>query len=409
MAILGQTGAGSKEWEKGSRVATRFPEHSVSEKRGWYQAVGGETEITAGQLTGDRITWSAGDHLAIRVMRSSGSELIPFRPGMGSAGWGVDLTSPPTIRFNSPALGAGEIVDVIAPNRFQTLVRPEFPQIAPEPNQEVAAGSSQSTFFLARASKLTYHEGRYRGPHYIVVVDGDPQTINPNNGSSGGDYKENALTGTDTFGSITFNVPVGDPIRAINVNIIHLGFYDADGISLQELVRAHARLNAVITDPQSFAAIVKGTTTNPTLGTIAHNLFSWWRNGKFMEWMWSIRQTSAGTAGVGSYYLDIPENEVIDTAYVVASASIVANEGAVGCIGNGQVADVSGIGNTNSAIARTLTVGGVHKIAFQMIDPASGNDGIGWGAGSASFGNAHVMATFQGKIPIFGWGAGDSE
>ena len=216
-------------------LANKYPETAVSEKRAYYIAAGGETSVNIADFTGDRINWTSGDHFQLRVIRSTGGEQIPRMVGMGTSGWGVDCSSPPYITFNTPTLQMNETIYIIAPNSFQTLVRPEGTNFHTD-DLEVPASTSGVAFNLSRPIPLTYHNSVRRGKHYWVTVDGKEQRLNTDNGSTGGDYYENQLIGTDTFDSITFNTAIYDAVRDLNVTIQSLGFYDGDNISTQQLI-----------------------------------------------------------------------------------------------------------------------------------------------------------------------------
>lgn len=269
--MIGQTGSESKYWERGSAPGgNRFPETAVLEKVAYFEAVGGETSIDAGGLSGDKITWNAGSFAKLQIQRSTLGLLIPFFPGMTTSNWTVKSINPPTIEF-STALAAGEVVVVRAPNSFQTVSRPEELNFSTDRFVIPAAGT-QTTFQLSRPIKLTWHNGKYRGMHYSVSFDRDEYLPNTPVGSDF-DFTEDVIAGTDTFGSITFNSAIGGPAET-HVKVQSLGFYDADNISLQQLVSNSSRIStierAVIQKDTTIltGGISLGTTIIPMDGTI---------------------------------------------------------------------------------------------------------------------------------------------
>lgn len=221
---------------------SRFPENYINELHGFYKANGGETQIGAGDLSGDRIKWNAKDYLQIKVLRSIGGEQIPYMIGMPSSGWGVDLSSPPIIKFSTP-LALNELVYVSAPNRFQTTVRPEV-ESYPIQEWEVAAGGSQSTFTLNMLMPLSWKNGRRTNANYMLYVDGVLQRLNSPE-TTDGDYNENRIGDTGEFGSVTFNSAVGDALNAINVTLIRMGSYSNDDLPLATLTSQGDRITSL--------------------------------------------------------------------------------------------------------------------------------------------------------------------
>lgn len=64
----------------------------------------------------------------------------------------------------------------------------------------------------------------------------------------------------------------------------------------------------------SAGTLIKATTTAPTFGTIETNKAQWRRVGSDIEIRWDFRQTSAGTAGSGTYLFDFSQLGIqIDT------------------------------------------------------------------------------------------------
>jgi hypothetical protein len=73
-------------------------------------------------------------------------------------------------------------------------------------------------------------------------------------------------------------------------------------------------LGPAMTDWQSFAFTLQGSTSNPTLGTTAVKTAFWRRVGDSMEVIYEIKQTSAGTDGTGTYLFPLPSGYSIDTS-----------------------------------------------------------------------------------------------
>jgi len=75
--------------------------------------------------------------------------------------------------------------------------------------------------------------------------------------------------------------------------------------------------------PQSFTSDIDGVTTDPTKGTVVQDVAYWWREGKFMLFNWTYRQSAGGTNGSGIYKFKIPNSAslTIDSNYVTISTA----------------------------------------------------------------------------------------
>lgn len=269
--MITKSTAGNNYFSKLDSPGSRANGEAVFEAKGYYVATGGETFIQSTQLIGDTISWNSSDYAKIRVLRSTGGEQIPRFPGMPS-GWGIDCSSPPTITFSTP-LQLGEVVYAVNPTNRASLLRPEYPNFYTE-QQTVTSGSSFTTYYLSKPAKLTYKGGQNRGRSVNVILDGKIQTLNPLNGATGGDYKENANADGDTFSSITFNSAPGLLAGAdLSLEFDYKGFYDADGVSQVQLNTLTDNFNStyrVVDKAQSIVTglVTLGTTTIPFDGTI---------------------------------------------------------------------------------------------------------------------------------------------
>lgn len=83
---------------------------------------------------------------------------------------------------------------------------------------------------------------------------------------------------------------------------------------------------AAVTEWKDFPSVAAGTlitatTTSPTYGTVTVNKAQWRQVGTDMEIRWDYAQTTAGTAGSGTYLFNLPAGYSIDTTKVSVSAS----------------------------------------------------------------------------------------
>jgi hypothetical protein len=155
-----------------------------------------------------------------------------------------------------------------------------------------------------------------------------------------------------------------------------------------------------ITDWQDFPSVaagtlITGTTTSPTYGTVAYNRAQWRRVGSDMEVRWDFRQTTAGTAGSGTYLFNLPPGFSIDTNKVSPSSTNDDSKS----LGTFDYYDVGataiGIGYA-SAYSST-------QLRFTMqAQAASGS----LGTISSSYGqlsNTSISYALKARIPILGW------
>lgn len=298
-----------------------------------YKSTGTPTVVSMSDFQGDRIDWDHSSHDEIEVYRDSDGWQFPLAPGF--EGNGVDLTVPGQITF-TPALIASE--RVIVKKRFasQINLKPLAASYYTE-RFTVVAAATQSTFYLTRPGKATFFQGRNRGQTVSVIVDGKIQIPNTP-GTTDGDYDEDLVTGTDSFTSVTFNVPVTDALRDIKVVIDHKGFYDSDNISTSQLVALQdsfdtseivvQRTRDEIVGPSSVGSATVPWDNSLPLSSEGNLVFTRAFTPKFSDskiriHFWSWYSTGAGSTGATIAYI------LIDGTTVAVSSQRVTgiNEG----------------------------------------------------------------------------------
>jgi hypothetical protein len=157
-------------------------------------------------------------------------------------------------------------------------------------------------------------------------------------------------------------------------------------------ISSYSSLNADTDWQNATSPTIFGTTTNPTTGTIVNNSFKWKRTGGDLELRWQFNQSSAGTAGSGSYYIELPNGLQVDTSRITAVNSYAGN----------AVGYVSAAGPT-SALTGTVQVSstGSNRLSFVI-----GNDTVAfgsWGSTLLSLANTTLVFSAYAKIPISGW------
>jgi hypothetical protein len=138
--------------------------------------------------------------------------------------------------------------------------------------------------------------------------------------------------------------------------------------------------------------LITATTTSPTYGTIDQNVAYYQRNGNFAKVSWKFRQSSAGSAGSGSYLFNLPFS--IDTSLLAVSSSVLKS----GC-GTFSVTNNSGSSGFGRVYAYSATQ------LWMEIEYYSGGANQGkWGSGLFQFNDA-TSFTLDADIPVAGWGS----
>lgn len=148
----------------------------------------------------------------------------------------------------------------------------------------------------------------------------------------------------------------------------------------------------VVSSPTIYA-----TVTNPTKGTINTDVMYWRRIGSAMELRYQYRQTTAGTAGSGSYEFAIPNNLTIDST--ASSGGGQSNVPVFGSAFAGDTAYLSG---------SVVKAGGANTATrLNLLFPAGGGSAgqsVLAGANTAySLADANISYGFEATIPIAEW------
>ena len=135
----------------------------------------------------------------------------------------------------------------------------------------------------------------------------------------------------------------------------------------------------------AFTTTAKGSTTNPTYGTTAVSSSYYMVMGKMLFLTYQVYwSTSAGTAGAGNYYFNLPTGFTINTA--VATAGNGAGSNAIGSSYWGASGSVSATG--------TALVYGSNAYVVQ-------SNGYYWGGGVFTFASASLFScSVNLQIPI---------
>lgn len=145
------------------------------------------------------------------------------------------------------------------------------------------------------------------------------------------------------------------------------------------------------------SSFLTGGVSNPSFGTVATNIVKARRVGRELVYEWDYRQTGAGGAGSGTYFINVPFT--IDWAYHKASNTqpYVGNVGYMSVIEetSGQYAGVNNVflpSNTTTQLA--VRLGQVSNSATMNQD---------WSSSYSHFAVATFEFGLRAKFPVVGW------
>ena len=160
--------------------------------------------------------------------------------------------------------------------------------------------------------------------------------------------------------------------------------------SVVKVERVLQQFDTTITDWVEFTPVLKGFTSDPSLGSTSVNRAYYRRVGDSLEFRAEIQQTSAGSPGSGNYYFELPNNLQADLDKIQASAT-------------------TGLGTVGSASARIASgnyEGTASVINNNGVSIYIGNAGTNTsyvGSSYLSTSNSEWRLSFEATIPIQGW------
>ncbi len=163
---------------------------------------------------------------------------------------------------------------------------------------------------------------------------------------------------------------------------------------LKTLNNIQANSNAY-SDWTQFTMGIGGSTTPPTLGTTTTNAAYWKRIGDTLYVKYDLVQTTAGTAGSGTYLFNLPNSSNSAAGLQIDQyKSIIVPGSQLGIVGFGGITD--GL----NEYALQVLVYSQYAVSLKSLQPAP------TAVGSASFPltNAPQALSFYYQVPISGWG-----
>lgn len=192
--------------------------------------------------------------------------------------------------------------------------------------------------------------------------------------------------------------------------ILFIGTADASAWSMKvdDLVVTSIQsvATSIVTDGQAFPSVasgtlITGTTTSPTYGTVAHNVAYWRRVGDSMEIVWDYRQTSAGTAGSGTYLFNLPPGYSIDISKLASHTSAPFQSG-VGVFFATRSNNIAANGSVRVYSSTQLVV---YEAVVQTSSSSAVETWAGTGSALAFDADASMSFNLRASVPIVGWGS----
>lgn len=151
---------------------------------------------------------------------------------------------------------------------------------------------------------------------------------------------------------------------------------------------------APVTDWQAISNVSAGTfitatTTNPTYGTIETNKAQFRRVGDSYEFHWDFKQTTSGTAGSGTYLINLPAGITIDTTKFSTGGADFQRV-------VGQVY----LANATSVFEGFLIIQSSTQLYVSLQNSAS--TATNWGDAFGGFGNSVLRISANGLFPAAG-------
>lgn len=157
----------------------------------------------------------------------------------------------------------------------------------------------------------------------------------------------------------------------------------------------------ITTDWASYSLTISATSSNPTQGSGANSSAMWKRNGDSVEIYFVYSQTSAGSAGSGTYLFSLPSGLTIDTSKVVTTNNGNGIDGTV--LGSAYTGTTTSSGGSSSEIGQVIAW---NSTQLAIITSYSGSNPQIYGmigSGSNSLSDNPQYYSFTAKIPILGW------
>jgi len=165
--------------------------------------------------------------------------------------------------------------------------------------------------------------------------------------------------------------------------------FDNVSVGPQEIIEG-----VPVTDWISYTLAIQAVSANPTTGTIIRNNARWRRVGDSMEISFEFEQSTAGTAGTGTYLFPLPSGYSIDTSKIHLSGTSAESE-----VGFGNVSDTSDGQLTTSRLAHVIPFDSTRLKLVSDDSPLLSN------VSSVSFAlsNSNIVYAFRACVPILGW------
>lgn len=202
----------------------------------------------------------------------------------------------------------------------------------------------------------------------------------------------NVPSGTGTLPQQGFTSP-GSAAPYLELRIVAVSGTTPLYLNNVTVTNAQAGVAPAVTDYVAETIAFQGANTNPTPGTTTSNKISWMRILGGMVAQIEFKQTAAGSAGSGAYFLTVPNGQSANGSILDLPAAF---ENGANAIGSGQFYDGANI------YLVTFYLASPTRIAVSL-KHATSNTITDWSSTAASMSNATLKLSGTVFIPIAAW------
>lgn len=183
------------------------------------------------------------------------------------------------------------------------------------------------------------------------------------------------------------------PIRLIGRLLSNQSTAGTWASAVSEVALASGKQPKTTIDRTAFTPTIKGITSDPTAGTTAYNSAYYWRDGENLFIQWAFRQTVAGSAGSGTYYIELPNSYAVDTNKI----NNTNTSGYGGAVGSASLL----VNSTGFAGVSDIITGATNQIGAVVGNSAT--NPASWGSALGALSNTTIEISLTACVPVSGW------
>lgn len=147
-------------------------------------------------------------------------------------------------------------------------------------------------------------------------------------------------------------------------------------------------------DWTEYTSVITSSGSAPSKGGTTTDKARWRRVGDSMEINFNYRQTSAGSAGTGTYFFSLPVGYAVDTNKISTAGVAIA---VLGACGTGSLN-----GSTISPAVGTVLLNDSTTVYLKF---ANNNQAGNWAQNTQPLSDSSVEVSMEFTVPILGWGS----